>query len=233
MILTLLGRFFSAAALIFMVTKHADGAVEARQACALAGRGAGLGQNLPANLLNAIGQVESGRRDLLTGQIAAWPWTVNVDGAGRFFASSADAAAFIRLAMSSGARDVDVGCFQISLEQHPAAFASLDAALDPVSNAAAAAAFLQQLKQQDGSWDGAIAAYHSASPSLGLPYERRVLGAWAGLGSVPAGDLEAAIILATDPTVIEQSPAARLVRVIAMGSEAAGTAAGLPRVITP
>jgi len=204
--------------------------------CAAAGSAAERAAALPANLLVSIGMVESGRADPLTGRVAPWPWTVNVDGNGQYFDSKADAEAFVRLAESSGAGDVDVGCFQISLQNHPDAFASLDQAFDPVANASYAAGFLNQLKAQTGSWNTAIANYHSAVPDLGLPYQRRVLAAWHGLGDVPAGlDLGVGgLFPIPDPVVIEEAPAARLVRVITMDDPpSAGLARGLPRVISP
>jgi soluble lytic murein transglycosylase-like protein len=199
---------------------HADMAPS--QACGAAGAAAEKSANLPANLLTSIGIVESGRADPLTGAVAPWPWTVNVDGAGRYFDSKADAEAFVRLAQSSGAQDVDVGCFQISLLYHPDAFASLDQAFDPVANANYAAGFLSQLKAETGSWNTAIADYHSALPELGLPYQRRVLA------------LEPAAFAEPDPVVILQSAAARSVRVITMDDPVAESGGGgMPRIITP
>ena len=201
-------------------------------ACAAA---AAAAAGLPANLLLSVGLVESGRADPVTGQVAPWPWTVNVDGAGHFFDNEADAAAFVRLARSSGTGDVDVGCFQVSLRYHPEAFSSLDQAFDPAANASAAAAFLGQLKAQTGSWAGAVAAYHSASPALGLPYQRRVLAAWQGLGPLPAGfDFAEADQPAPDLVVIRQGPQARLVRVFTMDDPGIGGGGlRLPKVFTP
>jgi hypothetical protein len=203
--------------------------------CTAAGNAAEAAAALPANLLVSIGMVESGRADALTGRVTPWPWTVNVDGAGHFFPAKADAVAFTRLAESSGAQDVDVGCFQISLQNHPDAFASLDAAFDPAANAAYAAGFLQRLKAQTGSWNSAIADYHSATPDLGLPYQRRVLAAWRGIGDVPAGlDAIAAAADLPDPVVILAGPKAHLVRVITMDDPpSTGLRPGLPRVISP
>ncbi len=203
--------------------------------CTAAGNAAEQAAALPANLLVSIGMVESGRPDPVTGRVAPWPWTVNADGAGHYFDTKQDAIAFTRLAESSGAADVDVGCFQISLQNHPDAFASLDDAFDPAENANYAAAFLTQLKSQSGSWDSAIADYHSATPDLGLPYQRRVLAAWQGLGNMPAG-LESGLpaIPLPDLVVIKLAPAARLVRVYTMDDPPpARRQAGLPRVITP
>ncbi|OYY05450.1 MAG: hypothetical protein B7Y73_01650 [Acidocella sp. 35-58-6] len=201
--------------------------------CAAAGNAAETAATLPANILVSIGMVESGRYDAFSRRVTPWPWTVNIDGAGHYFASKQDAIAFTRLAQSSGANDIDVGCFQVSLKYHPNAFPDLDTAFDPAANAIYAAGYLAQLKSQTGSWNTAIADYHSAVPDLGLPYQRRVLAAWHGIGNIPSaiGDIN---IDAPDPVVIMQAPAARLVRVITMDSLAAEPSRpGMPRVITP
>jgi hypothetical protein len=200
--------------------------------CSAAGHAAEQQDALPADMLVSIGVVESGRVDAATGRVAAWPWTVNVDGAGHYFQDEPDAAAFVRLAESSGAQDVDVGCFQISLQHHPDAFSSLDAAFDPMTNADFAARFLDGLKAREGSWDGAIADYHSALPAVGLPYAQLVLNAWRGGGGVPPA-LRMPDFTQADPVVILEGPAARLVRVITMDGAPGPTIAGLPRVITP
>jgi hypothetical protein len=207
-------------------------------ACGAAGRAAEYQGQVPANLLISIGMVESGRVDPGSGRVAPWPWTVNVDGTGQYFETKADAEAFVRLAQTSGARDVDVGCFQVSLQEHPDAFGSLDEAFDPVANAQYAAGYLNRLKGQTGSWNVAIADYHSQEPDLGLPYQRRVLAAWHGLGALPAGiaplGYDDVRFAPRDPVVIMQTAAARRVHVYTMDDPpGAGLRSGLPRVITP
>ncbi len=67
---------------------------------------------------------------------------------------------------------------QVNLQQHPDAFPSLDAAFDPATNVAYAVRFLQGLREQTGDWARAAAMYHSATPSIGAEYERKVLAAW-------------------------------------------------------
>ncbi len=224
-----------ALALTFTLAPPALGDVPASLACEIAGRAAEQAAGLPTNLLLSIGLVESGRADPLSGQVTPWPWTVNVDGTGHYFDNTADAQAFVRLAEASGAGDIDVGCFQISLQHHPNAFATLPEAFNPVRNADYAAAFLTRLKAQTGSWDGAIANYHSALPALGLPYQRQVLAAWHGLGDLPPGMAEDEIAFGLpDPGVIMQSAAARLVHVYTLDDPpSAGLAPGLPSVISP
>lgn len=209
-------------------------------ACAAAGHEAELSGALPANMLISIGMVESGRVDPMSGHAAPWPWTVNADGNGQYFSNKQDAEAFVRTALASGAHDIDVGCFQISLQSHPDAFASLDDAFDPGKNAAYAATFLNQLKGQTGSWNTAIADYHSAVPDLGLPYQRQVLAAWGRIGDLPldlasftSSPLGSGLSSpAPDPVVIIQSAAAKRVHVYTMNSpENASWRPGLPRVI--
>ena len=226
-----LGFIFGALALAGVA--RAD--VPPGNACGIAGRIAEQSAALPQNLLVSIGMVESGHPDPLTGRVSPWPWTVNADGQGEYFPTKAAAEEFVRFAQSSGARDIDVGCFQISLESHPDAFATLDDAFDPAENANYAAGFLTRLKSQTGSWRTAIADYHSALPDLGLPYQRQVLAAWRRMGDAPfdlGDDTEEANYLAPDAGVILQSAAAKRVHVYSMLDDAALPArAGLPRVI--
>jgi len=139
---------------------------------------------LPAGLLAAIGRVESGRADT-AGHIAPWPWTIDAAGAGAYLPSVAAAVAAVQALHEQGSRNIDVGCFQVNLEQHPGAFATLEAAFDPWINADYAASFLSALRQRTGSWEAAVAAYHSALPALGIPYRGQVFASWAGAAPRP------------------------------------------------
>ncbi len=133
---------------------------------------------VPDRLMQAIGVIESGRRDA-QGQVAPWPWTINVEGQGYTFDSKAEAIAAVNAHRARGARSIDVGCMQVNLLHHGQAFASLEDAFDPVHNARYAARFLLQLLTQTGSWPRAVAGYHSLTPDLGEPYARKVLAQWA------------------------------------------------------
>jgi hypothetical protein len=139
---------------------------------------------LPAGILGAIGRVESGRPDT-AGRLTPWPWTLDAAGAGAFLPSADAAVTSVRSLQRQGLRNIDVGCFQVNLEQHPDAFATLEAAFDPQSNADYAAAFLSTLHQRTGSWEAAVAAYHSADPALGIPYRGLVFAQWAGISARP------------------------------------------------
>jgi Transglycosylase SLT domain len=136
------------------------------------------GSRIPEHLLAAIGRVESGRRDPQNGNWSPWPWTINAEGEGFFYETKAQAIAAVRALQARGVRSIDVGCMQVNLMHHPDAFATLEQAFDPRSNAVYAAKFLNQLYDQTGNWASAAALYHSATPELGADYQRRVLAVW-------------------------------------------------------
>jgi hypothetical protein len=137
------------------------------------------GLRIPDLFLSAIGRVESGRALPTTGQVAPWPWTVDAEGQGRCDATKAEAVAAVQALQARGVRSIDVGCLQVNLLQHPDAFGSLEDAFDPQINANYAARLLSSLFVQTGSWPLAAAAYHSQTESLGVPYQQKVLAAWA------------------------------------------------------
>jgi len=142
--------------------------------------------HLPPGLLRAIGIIESGRPDPETGRLAAWPWTINAEGVGRAFATRIEAIAATRVLQERGVGSIDVGCFQVNLFYHPTAFANLEEAFDPQANAIYAARFLSSLRFTTGSWQGAVAAYHSADPGRGGAYGKRI---WAIFGHADPGGI--------------------------------------------
>lgn len=140
---------------------------------------------VPDGLLHAIAIVESGRPDSRTGTIQPWPWTIDVGGQGYYFATKAAAISAVRTLMAAGVNSIDVGCMQINLSYHPAAFRSLDQAFDPMANARYAAVFLTALYNSSMDWTKAAGAYHSQTPTLAQPYQQAVLSHWMpGAGAV-------------------------------------------------
>jgi hypothetical protein len=134
--------------------------------------------DIPAGLLAAIGRIESGRPDPVHGTVQPWPWTINAGGAGHFFATKAEAVAATAALLSRGMLSVDVGCLQVNLAYHPAAFASLEEAFDPLANSLYAARYLRLLFGQTGEWPTAVAAYHSQTHEVGAAYQDKVLAVW-------------------------------------------------------
>jgi hypothetical protein len=211
------GLPFIALALALSGAAHAN-AEDCEQAAQLAE----LESNLPHGLLLAVGQVESGRWDSARQRTAPWPWTIDVAGEGRFFPDRDSAVRAAQIVLQQGQRNIDLGCFQISLLHHPKAFADLNEAFAPLANARYAAQFLSALYQRYGTWPAAVAAYHSADPLRGEPYRDMVLAAWQpahGLASpIPAVHVwTPGAVSGTGPQVISLRP----------------SAAALPRVITP
>ncbi len=164
-------------------------------------------QSIPRQLLAAIGHVESGRADPVTGRISPWPWTVDVDGQGHYYANKQQAIAAVVAARARGVQSIDVGCLQINLMHHPNAFASLDQAFDPVENANYGALFLRQLHDQIGSWPQAAGAYHSQTPALGQAYERMVMRAWPDEKQLTGNDSSAPMLADFAPAVPGGLPA--------------------------
>ena len=162
----------------------ADPTLQCRAAIARAEQEA----QIPAGLLQAIGRVESGRRNPETGTTGPWPWTINAEGRGHFFPDRAAAIAAVRELQGRGVRIIDVGCMQVNLHHHPRAFASLEEAFEPVSNARYAAQFLTQLHVARNDWMTAAGHYHSHTPELAQAYRARVQTAWTNpQGTNPQG----------------------------------------------
>lgn len=195
-------------------------AMEPASACLDAAGAAERAWTLPPDLIHAIGRVESGRYDRATGRVSPWPWTVNANGTGYWFASRAEAVAFVQTLQARGVRLIDVGCFQVDLFYHPAAFSSLEQAFDPAANADYAARFLTVLRGRTGSWPAAIAGYHSGLAPEGESYRQKVMGQWGSGGMLAraAAPPAAAGALrpqpAVDRYVVLMSAAARAIPVI-------------------
>jgi len=208
--------------------------------CSEAAQQAERAWNLPDGLLRAIGRTESGRPDPDTGELEPSPWAINASGNGHVFDSADAAIAYVQSLQAHGVRSIDVGCFQINLVHHPAAFASLSEAFDVNANAAAAAQFLAELYQRSGDWELAVAHYHSAVPERGKPYRMRVLAQWRG-GALPAPVRSAPTGMRTrgDPVVVLLAPGAAAIPVFTPVNSASPATSGaaqsgsLPLVFRP
>lgn len=198
-------------------------AAEPATACAEAGIVAERQWALPPDLIHAIGRVESGRYNPVTRRVAPWPWTVNANGSGYSFATRTEAVAFVQSLQARGIRLIDVGCFQVDLFYHPAAFSSLEQAFDPVANADYAGRFLSSLRERTGSWPAAIASYHSSRTEEGASYRQKVLYQWnrseapAAQAVGPTDARSNARPQSQDRFVVLMSDAARAIRVIGPG----------------
>ena len=138
---------------------------------------------LPTEVLKSISLAETGR--LQEGKLKPWPWAINREGQGYWFASRDEALAFARQSLAEGRTSFDVGCFQINYRWHGASFPSLEAMFDPDQGADFAARFLRDLYSEFGSWSGAAGAYHSRTPELASDYSARFDRIMASVGSTP------------------------------------------------
>lgn len=137
------------------------------RAASVAARNSGV----PLDVLLAVTRTETGRPS--GGGLNPWPWTVNMEGAGRWFATEDEARAYVFQHFKRGARSFDVGCFQINYKWHGQAFRSIDDMFDPVKNAEYAAGFLADLYAEFGDWTKAAGAYHSRTKEYADRYEAR------------------------------------------------------------
>lgn len=138
---------------------------------------------VPESVLQAISLTETGRS--VGGRLRPWPWAINREGQGYWFASREEALAFAKASLAEGRRSFDVGCFQINYLWHGANFASLEAMFDPATGADYAARFLTDLYQGRGDWSLAAGAYHSQTPDKAQVYRARFDRILAGIGGQP------------------------------------------------
>jgi len=189
---------------------------------------------LPPGLLLAVGRVESGRSDPAGQDVLPWPWSVNDEGEDHVFGSAFDAIAYVVAARARGSRSIDVGCFQVNLQYHPEAFATLTEAFDPAVNARVAGEFLTELYGRSNSWERAVELYHSATPWRGAAYRDLVLARWAEASLLPRRGLS---VSAVAPPVPETLAAARppppRPEQVAMQPHAAAATAAMVRVQYP
>ena len=152
--------------------------------CDQAAARAAQGSPVPLSVLQSIARVESGRA--LKGQFAPWPWTLNVQGKGHFFATKSEAILFANELLAQNIVNFDVGCFQINLRWHARNFTSIEHAFDPMVNAAYAAKFLSSLYQEHGNWSKAVSTYHSRTQTHARAYLKKVKSVWHDLQNIPA-----------------------------------------------
>lgn len=134
--------------------------------------------DIPPQLLAALALAESGRWNAERRESFAWPWTVTAGGASRYLDTKEAAILEVHKLREQGIRNIDVGCLQINLFHHPDAFASLDAAFDPMDNIAYGADFLRRLHDEVHGWSLAIGYYHSRTREHWSRYRIKVYKLW-------------------------------------------------------
>lgn len=161
-------------------------------------------EGVPEAVLHAISLTETGRND--GGRFRPYPWAINREGQGHWFASREEALAFARASVAAGRPSFDVGCFQINYYWHGRNFASLEAMFDPDIGAAYAARFLRSLYGERGDWSLAAGAYHSQTPERAGVYRARFDRILAGLAGRPLPVVAAAAETAEEAVAPAAAP---------------------------
>ena len=138
---------------------------------------------MPQGVLHAISLTETGRAQ--GGRLRPWPWAINREGKGYWFANREEALAFAKASLAAGRTSFDVGCFQINYYWHGHNFPSLEAMFDPDTGADYAAQFLRSLYAERGDWSAAAGAYHSQTPTAPASTVPGSTASYAGLGGAP------------------------------------------------
>ncbi|EJV1369467.1 TPA: transglycosylase SLT domain-containing protein [Pseudomonas aeruginosa] len=124
---------------------------------------------IPSTVLYAVALQESGIRR--NGRMVPWPWSLNIAGASRRFASRDAACAGLQQAMRSTPHTrIDAGLGQINLGYHKHRYATACDLLDPYRNLAIAAEILKEQYVPGEDWLLAIGRYHR--PAGGEPAAR-------------------------------------------------------------
>lgn len=174
--------------MLLVAVPHSGRAAAMSEQCLTAARTAASETGVPFEVLVAIAQTETGRR--IDGSVQPWPWAVNLEGQGHWFATRAEAFDFAAQAQAQGGRSFDVGCFQINERWHGENFASLTEMFEPLANARYAARFLRSLYRETGDWSAAAGAYHSRTPGLADGYRQIFDRHLAAIGGAGAGSPE-------------------------------------------
>lgn len=147
--------------------------------CIAAAHTAAARTSVPLRVLLAVTLTETGRS---AGQaLKPWAWALNRGGESLWFETGDETRRYLQRALAEGTSNIDVGCFQLNWRWHGQEFASLEAMLDPESNALYAARYLERLYAESGDWTRAAGAYHSADPGFVRKYLARWSPIYAGL----------------------------------------------------
>lgn len=124
---------------------------------------------IPSAVLYAVALQESGAR--LNGRLVPWPWSLNVAGTARRFATRAETCAALHEALrETPLTRIDAGLGQINLGHQRHRYVRPCDLLDPYLNLALAAEILREQHTPGEDWLLAIGRYHR--PAGGAPAAR-------------------------------------------------------------
>ncbi|NWF46096.1 lytic transglycosylase domain-containing protein [Hydrogenophaga sp. D2P1] len=118
----------------------------------------------PPEYLASVALQESGRGDRY------WPWVINWQGQGYFFADKKAAIDGAKRLIEHGHQSFDIGLMQVNWKWNGSRFESLESAFDPRINVQVADQIIQEHLAATGQMAEAIGRYHSKTPSKKTRY---------------------------------------------------------------
>jgi len=115
--------------------------------------------DVPPLLLYGVALQESAMR--WGDRTLPWPWTLDVEGSPKRYASYADSVAALRRYLAAGVRNIDTGLMQVNWRHHSAKLQRPERALDPYPNIAVGAQILREQFNACADWRTAVGRYHS------------------------------------------------------------------------
>ena len=120
--------------------------------------------NIPPGILYAIALTESGKT-IAPGMFRPWPWTLNVAGKPKRYATRKATWNAMRYYMKQGIQSIDIGLMQVNWRWNKHRLGNTWTALDPRFNVTAGAKILRDEYKKQGNWVSAIGSYHSPGKS--------------------------------------------------------------------
>jgi hypothetical protein len=159
--------------------------------CDQAARDAAARTGVPLSILRAVSLAETGHTEPQSRQFSSWPWAIQSQNQGNWFADPQTALSYVRELLGQGVRNIDIGCFQLNYHWHGHGFQSLEDMILPQNNALYAAQFLQDLYTETGDWRVAVGQYHSRDDARAEVYLQRLEKVYASHGGAVAAPVEA------------------------------------------
>jgi soluble lytic murein transglycosylase-like protein len=176
----LAGGLLTLVAMVIAVSPaHADNAVPDGYRRVAAAYG------IPSELFYAVALAESGTHIASLRAARPWPWTLNVQGEGRYYSSRQAAVDAVHQALANGRRSVDIGLMQVNWQYHAAALRSVESAIDPYHNLEVAAGILAECFGARGDWWAAVGCYHApGDANRAARYRHRVKRIWSRIPAI-------------------------------------------------
>jgi soluble lytic murein transglycosylase-like protein len=174
-------RSFLALAAIMVATSsvHATGSVPEGYRRVAAAHG------IPSELFYSVALAESGKHIEHLRTTRPWPWTLNVQGEGRYFPSRQAAVDAVHQAFAKGRRSIDIGLMQVNWAYHATALRSVEAAIDPYHNLDVGAGILAECFRTRGDWWAAVGCYHAPiDADRAARYRERVRRIWSRVSAI-------------------------------------------------